>query len=668
MHDTLRVNLRWALGALAVMALGLLWLVRASVWHDDTAAPDRPLWVLDTATVAPGAVVGPWLTRESHTVALPDAWRLSGREGGWTYRWALPTCAPSAGLPAPAEPPGPCLRPEPGGAALWLPRVGWQVSVWFNGHELAVLGEVAGHSLDVAQRPRLITLPRTLLRSPPPPGTDLRHAAGAANDLRLVVRASPGQAGGVSRVWLGSASQLAVQHQVRELLTLAPAAAVGAVGLLLTVFGVWVGLRRRLVVAHLFAVDSLLWALREALWVGGVRYFDWALIDALMKLCGAAALLVAGMLLLRLLEREVRAWMWAARVALLWTVLALWMRVVGQGLDASWLPAARVMVDLAHGLAHLVGLWVTAIAVQEVWRRPSLARALILLGCLGVTGLAAADLWHQSLSRQAMSQEALRWAPYMGMCALLSVVVAVYVRVSAAFHLEAHHKQELRAQVEAQRLELERLHARERARDRDEAVQSERARIVRDMHDGLGSQLVGMLSAVEAEQVSHTELVEELHEALSQLRMTIDSLDPVADDLAGILGQLRYRLDARMRRAGFVLHWEVGAMPVTQQLSAAAVSHVQRMLYEIFSNVIRHSQAAHVWVQASQRDGHSTVVVRDDGVGFVPPASAGAGDASRRSGGRGMRHLALRAEQIGAHVQVDSAPGQGTCVCLTLPF
>lgn len=64
---------------------------------------------------------------------------------------------------------------------------------------------------------------------------------------------------------------------------------------------------------------------------------------------------------------------------------------------------------------------------------------------------------------------------------------------------------------------------------RQEAISEERQRIVKDMHDGLGAQLVGMLSVVRHQQQSPAELESEIQQALDILRATIDTLSQAGD-------------------------------------------------------------------------------------------------------------------------------------------
>lgn len=592
-------------------------------------------WRIDHAERAQGTVLGDepavagavW-----QRVTLPDAWRLDDRTGTWTYRVRVPTCG--AGVA------GDCLDGD-AGAAFWLPRAGCGVALWVNGRLVVRLAQAGGRDIDRGHRPILQTIPPALLREARP---------GLDNDVRLVVSSPSAALGGVSRIWGGTEASLHLRHAWRDVFLTTSAMATVSIALMVAFAGLWVAWRNRVVGAGLFALVSTLWALHEALWMLGPLAMPWDLSEALGQIVRGAALMLATLLLLRLLGKQSPTLLRLVQGTLAVSPLVLAWR----GWHAEALADALVRGWLAG--AHALALWATALTFPPVLRQPSRARVLILLWTLGVAVLALRELWHEWLSPAPLSFEYLRMGPFMALSSLLVVCVSIYVRVNTALAAEAHHKEAMRREIEVQRQELEALHARERVRAQAEAVTDERARIVRDMHDGLGSQLVGMLSAVESGGFTRDELLEELNEALSQLRLTIDSLEPIGEDLSSLLGQLRYRLDTRLRKAGFKVVWDVAPMPTETPLSASHINHLQRLLYETFSNVIKHSHAASVWVHASHDEatGMNLIVVRDDGQGFE----------TGRPGGRGLSNLAHRAAQLGAAIEVKSAPGQGTQVSL----
>ena len=86
---------------------------------------------------------------------------------------------------------------------------------------------------------------------------------------------------------------------------------------------------------------------------------------------------------------------------------------------------------------------------------------------------------------------------------------------------------------------------------------------------------------------------------------------------------------------------------------------VLHIVQEALSNVRKHAHAEEVWLTV-ERTPHWRFIVRDDGVGFATGDQA---DESRV----GLRIMAERAEKIGAALVIDSTPGEGTSIVLTLP-
>ena len=184
-------------------------------------------------------------------------------------------------------------------------------------------------------------------------------------------------------------------------------------------------------------------------------------------------------------------------------------------------------------------------------------------------------------------------------------------------------------------------------------LDEERQRLVRDMHDGLGSHLVQTLNMVHhsGEQVSAAAVANMLTHALDELRLTLASLEPLDGDLSTALGVLRARVAPALEAAGIELVWEVSDVPKVPALAAGSVMHLFRCLQEVFANVAKHAQARRVTVRTWLEEGRVGLSVADDGVGM------GTGDGALRQG-RGLGHLRARAQALGAELRFsDNQPG-----------
>ncbi|MEY4910388.1 MAG: hypothetical protein RL761_51, partial [Pseudomonadota bacterium] len=122
---------------------------------------------------------------------------------------------------------------------------------------------------------------------------------------------------------------------------------------------------------------------------------------------------------------------------------------------------------------------------------------------------------------------------------------------------------------------------------------TERQRIMSDIHDTVGSQLVGLLSQVR-NQAPYAQLEQQTSEALQELRIAIDAIQPVDGNLASVLAMLRHRLQPRLEAARLRLIWHMDDLPKLERLSPLMVQHIQRIMLELLSNVMQHAKASEV--------------------------------------------------------------------------
>ncbi|HSI59207.1 MAG TPA: ATP-binding protein, partial [Ideonella sp.] len=192
-----------------------------------------------------------------------------------------------------------------------------------------------------------------------------------------------------------------------------------------------------------------------------------------------------------------------------------------------------------------------------------------------------------------------------------------------------------------------------------QALLLERQRLMRDMHDGLGSTLMSSLVLVEQGKLDSAAVALLLRECVDDLRLVIDSLEPIGHDLVTLLASLRHRLGSRLESAGLRMLWEVEDLPPLEWLHPPDALHVLRIVQEVLTNVLKHARAGEVRVATLQTEGGVRVVIADDGVGF---------DSATALHGRGLRHLRQRAGRLGGQIEIESRPGQGTRVLLDLPL
>ena len=209
-------------------------------------------------------------------------------------------------------------------------------------------------------------------------------------------------------------------------------------------------------------------------------------------------------------------------------------------------------------------------------------------------------------------------------------------------------------------VELTASHQRLREIEHRQTLEQERQRMMQDMHDGVGSSLASALRVVERGRLDEAGVAEVLRSCIDDLRLAIDSMEPVESDLLLLLATLRFRLGARLESSGIALRWDVREVPALDWLDPESSLHVLRIVQEALTNIIKHASASEVRV-ATQADAQGiTVTIADDGSGF---------DVQRAlvHGGKGLANQRRRAQAIGAEVQWHSTP-RGTGLSLRLPF
>ena len=196
--------------------------------------------------------------------------------------------------------------------------------------------------------------------------------------------------------------------------------------------------------------------------------------------------------------------------------------------------------------------------------------------------------------------------------------------------------------------------------------EEERKRISRELHDDLGQQLTGLklsLSWLGARVKDGRALqVEQVDEMRHQMDVAIGSVRRIAAELRPrLLDDLDFREALTWHAKEFFKHTDVkyylhvpGADLVREEGLSTALF---RIVQESLTNVIRHAHATQVEVMLEAVGTALVLTIKDNGQGF---------DVVSRAGGIGVVSMRERCGAIGANFQIDSAPGQGTRVIVTI--
>lgn len=563
-----------------------------------------------SAVPQPPADSEPWQSQ-----ALPDNWNLSrpgvGGLGWYRIRFELPQ--------TPSE-----LY------AVYLRKLSMNAAVYVNGEHVGDGGSFGEPVARHWNRPLLFPVAPGLLK----PGTNTL-------DVRLWAYANT--RGGLDEVQIGPKAVLYPRYEQRYFVQAILPQLCNIVVAALGLFALAMGVQRRGEITYLlFCVFSVLWACRSThMFIRDipVAAFYWDI-----------------------WVQSSHGW-----CALLYVVLAMrysglrWQRLesalIGYGL------LGPVVMYLA-GPAHIhtaasnwsfvmvpVAVFFEGFLIRVAWRTHSAVNALLAV----VWGLIIAASVHDGLvHRNQLAFDSFYWTSYV--MVLLSFVMGWLLvrRFVTALDTAEHMNRELEQRVAQKHAELEQHFQRLQEMERQSALAEERRRLMSDMHDGVGSQLIATLDAVERGRTQPDEIARDLRDILDSLRLTIDSLQPSENDLLTVLGNLRYRLEGRFKRQGILLHWHVSDVPQMTSLTPQNVMHILRILQEAFTNIIKHAQAKTIEVTTGVVGEEVSLSVVDDGQGF-----------SGEREGRGLESMRRRAQQLGARLEIDST-ARGTRVSLRM--
>ncbi len=240
--------------------------------------------------------------------------------------------------------------------------------------------------------------------------------------------------------------------------------------------------------------------------------------------------------------------------------------------------------------------------------------------------------------------------------------------INKAEHLAATLEQRVKEKQQALQIQYEKLNEMENQR----VLAQERERIMRDMHDGIGGQLVSVITLLRNYNDDiFIKVREKVQHSLADLRFVIDSLDPLLNDLPTLLGMMRMRLLEQLEAAEIDLEWAVTELPEIKELSPRRSLHIMRIVQEAITNSIKHSTATKmrlatgviesVVVEAGETSNIGNIFI--DIIDYGKGMDETAGEYSHH--GRGIVNMKYRAQQLGATLDINSSTG-GTCVRLLL--
>jgi signal transduction histidine kinase len=381
--------------------------------------------------------------------------------------------------------------------------------------------------------------------------------------------------------------------------------------------------------------------------------------------------------------RQSRSLLWVGPGALLLYGLSVWL--LGWWLNwqlSAWYSSAEALARYGLAIPGTVLAAATFLAQRRRFLRlnqPIFARdllwaavALLAYGVIGQGFVKPSSLFPSNIVNTETFQAWFGF-PIQFLRAATAILLTVFViRFMRSFE---HHRQET--------LSAARQRVQEEIVRRDElrqeflhsivaAQEEERGRIARELHDELGQVLTGLAIGLRGVQSSLAdpdlslrqlgELEKVAVQALTEMRHLVTELRPAVLDDMGLEAALRHYIDR------FITLTDVETSLVLKDIQRRLPSDIETILFRIaqeaLTNIARHSGAKHAWVDLSHAEDHASLQIEDDGSGFDPEEVFEGDDRT----GCGLLGIQERVKLANGEVRIQSSPGQGTTLRITIPL
>lgn len=210
------------------------------------------------------------------------------------------------------------------------------------------------------------------------------------------------------------------------------------------------------------------------------------------------------------------------------------------------------------------------------------------------------------------------------------------------------------------------------ALERQQALERERSRIAKDIHDDLGASLTRISLMT---QTAHKELVDNPGEAARELdriygtarELTramdeiVWAVNPCHDSLDSIANYIAAYSQEFLSTAGIACRWNFPMDLSSWPVPAERRHNLFLAFKEALNNIVKHAHASRVMISIETADNRFVLTVADNGLGLKPDDNPG------KTGGNGLGNMRHRLQEIGGSCEIASEPGHGTRVVFSVP-
>jgi signal transduction histidine kinase len=518
---------------------------------------------------------------QSELVQLPDSWNKSDKQGTWDYQLSFTLDE----LPSVAW-------------GIYLPRVGNRFSVQLNGQKIAQQGLSNDTRSDYAQKPHYFFLPNESLRL-------------LKNQLVIKVHGDKARYAGLAAFWVGPVDELRPKFVLREIMQTWGSFSIMLVAVIFGFISAGLAYSTRDHSFTIFSAACAFCAIRTSYAVVTHIPFDYSYWNFIVDTCYAAYLICLCLFCMRVINLKARlaAWFTGSFVALSAVLVPLYAFTHNPLARQVWLLSMVVYAMCMCGL--IIHAWYKL--------RTTATRVLAIAAGLSVA-LAIYD--HLVVFYTADGYGSMAVARYSLLIFLVAMGWVLVNRSNQQMHAERNYRKQLAVELEARTLELSTQFKKQEQLISLAAHHEEQKRLMQDLHDSMGLQLNTLLVMVEKGGFRQDELTGEVRTTIEQMRMLVDGAQTFDGNFEELLGHIRYRIESRLRRCDIALKWHTDYAGLAPHLSDAAGKALQRLIFELCTNVIKHAKASRVQLDVVAAVGQPRtlqVVFSDNGVGFLQP-------------------------------------------------
>jgi len=516
--------------------------------------------------------------------------------------------------------------------SVYLPSVTHNAAVYINGIWIGQAGEFTDPVSRHHNEPLFFSFSSELLKS-------------GINELHVRVKASYHEQGLLGNVYLARQALLLPAYKFKHFIRvdLIKWLTTGMYLMALVVLGFWVA-RRQDVIYGLFSLELFFWATHNL----NLVVTD---IPLTARLWEALAMTTLGWTVLTMIffnhrfvgEKHSRIEKWV----LLCSVL---------GIGILLLPDVETILHIGYRIWDtmliVTGLYLIGYLIRVFWRDPQSDYYLMIVVGIPMLIFGLHDILVVNHLMDATDGLIIQFSVIPAVMLFSWFIVRRFVgSINQAEHLAEHLELRVEEKRQALLVQYEKL----KELEKQTVLGEERERIMRDMHDGIGGQLVSVISLLQEHQGDiFKRLREKVQHSLTDLRFVIDSLDPVQNDLPVLLGTMRMRLHDQLDAANIYLEWAVTELPEISVMTPSRSLHIMRIVQEAITNCIKHADCKKMTL--------ATGTVGQDKI-FIDIIDYGKGmdveHMSKQEQGRGILNMYHRANEIGASLHLNSSP-EGT--------